>query len=89
MDSPPATQPKPEDGASVPGKSSAIPSVGGVPADSKPTMGEPPAVAGKDDQSGANAQFDLSRLKAILPSIPEWLNPTTGSRPAESAPPRQ
>ena len=89
MDSPPATQPKPEDGASVPGKSSAIPSVGGVPADSKPTMGEPPAVAGKDDQSGPNAQFDLSRLKAILPSIPEWLNPTTGSRPAESAPPRQ
>jgi regulator of protease activity HflC (stomatin/prohibitin superfamily) len=89
MDSPPATQPKPEDGASVPGKSSAIPSVGGVPADSKPTMGEPPAVAGKDDQPGPNAQFDLSRLKAILPSIPEWLNPTTGSRPAESAPPRQ
>ena len=89
VDSPPATQPKPEDGASVPGKSSAIPSVGGVPADSKPTMGEPPAVAGKDDQPGSNAQFDLSRLKAILPSIPEWLNPTTGSRPAESAPPRQ
>ena len=89
MDSPPATQPKPEDGASVPGKSSGIPSVGGVPADSKPTMGEPPAVAGKDDQPGPNAQFDLSRLKAILPSIPEWLNPTTGSRPAESAPPRQ
>ena len=89
MDSPPATQPKPEDGASVPGRSSAIPSVGGVPADSKPTMGEPPAVAGKDDQPGPNAQFDLSRLKAILPSIPEWLNPTTGSRPAESAPPRQ
>jgi len=89
IDSPPATQPKPEDGASVPGKSSAIPSVGGVPADSKPTMGEPPAVAGKDDQPGPNAQFDLSRLKAILPSIPEWLNPTTGSRPAESAPPRQ
>jgi regulator of protease activity HflC (stomatin/prohibitin superfamily) len=89
MDSPPATQPKPEDGASVPGKSSAIPSVGGVPADSKPTMGEPPAVAGKDDQPGPNAQFDLSRLKAILPSIPEWLNPTTGSRPAESAPPRR
>ena len=89
VDSPPATQPKPEDGASVPGKSSAIPSVGGVPAESKPTMGEPPAVAGKDDQPGSNAQFDLSRLKAILPSIPEWLNPTTGSRPAESAPPRQ
>ncbi len=89
MDSPPATQPKPEDGASVPGKSSAIPSVGGVPADSKPTIGEPPTVAGKDDQPGPNAQFDLSRLKAILPSIPEWLNPTTGSRPAESAPPRQ
>ena len=43
VDSPPATQPKPEDGASVPGKSSAIPSVGGVPADPKPTMGEPPA----------------------------------------------
>ena len=88
VDSPPATQPKPED-ASVPDKSSAIPSVGGVPAESKPTMGEPPAVAGKDDQPGSNAQFDLSRLKAILPSIPEWLNPTTGSRPAESAPPRQ
>jgi regulator of protease activity HflC (stomatin/prohibitin superfamily) len=89
VDSPPATQPKPEDGASVPGKSSAIPSVGGVPTDPKPTTGEPPALAGKEDQPGSNAQFDLSRLKAILPSIPEWLNPTTGSRPAESAPPRQ
>lgn len=89
MDSPPATQPKPEDGASVPGKSSAIPSIGGVPADLKPPMAEPPALAGKDDQPGANAQFDLSRLKAILPSIPEWLNPTTGSRPAEGPPPRQ
>jgi regulator of protease activity HflC (stomatin/prohibitin superfamily) len=89
VDSPPVTQPKPEDGTSVPGKSSAIPSVGGVPADPKPTIGEPPALAGKDDQPGSNAQFDLSRLKAILPSIPEWLNPTTGSRPAENAPPRQ
>jgi len=89
IDSPPATQPKPEDGASVPGRSSAIPSVGGVPTDPKPTTGEPPALAGKEDQPGSNAQFDLSRLKAILPSIPEWLNPTTGSRPAESAPPRQ
>ena len=89
MDGPPATQPKPEDGASVPGKSSAIPSIGGVPADPKPPMTEPPALAGKDDQPGANAQFDLSRLKAILPSIPEWLNPTTGSRPAEGPPPRQ
>ena len=89
VDSPPAAQPKPEGGASAPGKSSAIPSVGGVPVDSKPTTAEPPALAGKDDQPGPNAQFDLSRLKAILPSIPEWLNPTTGSRPAESAPPRQ
>ena len=89
VDSPPATQPKPDDGASVPGKSSAIPSVGGVPADPKPTIGGPPALAGKDDQPGSSAQFDLSRLKAILPSIPEWLNPTTGSRPAENAPPRQ
>jgi regulator of protease activity HflC (stomatin/prohibitin superfamily) len=89
VDSPPAAQPKPENGASVPGRSSAIPSIGGIPSDSKPTVGEPPALAGKDDQPSANAQFDLSRLKAILPSIPEWLNPTTGSRPAESAPPRQ
>jgi len=89
VDSPPVTQPKPQDGASVPGKSSAITSVGGVPADPKPTIGEPPALAGKDDQPGSNAQFDLSRLKAILPSIPEWLNPTTGPRPAESPPPRQ
>jgi regulator of protease activity HflC (stomatin/prohibitin superfamily) len=89
IDSPPGAQPKPENGASVPGRSSAIPSIGGVPPDSKPTVGEPPALAGKDDQPGANAQIDLSRLKAILPSIPEWLNPTTGSRPAESAPPRQ
>jgi regulator of protease activity HflC (stomatin/prohibitin superfamily) len=89
MDSPPATQPKPEDGASVPGKSSAFPPVGVVPTDPKPTTAEPPALAGKDDQPGSNAQFDLSRLKAILPSIPEWLNPTTGSRPAESSPPRQ
>jgi hypothetical protein len=89
MDNSAATQPKPEDGASVPGKSSAIPSIGGVPADPKPTIGEPPALAGKDDQPGPNAQFDLSRLKAILPSIPEWLNPTTGSRPAGSPPPRQ
>jgi regulator of protease activity HflC (stomatin/prohibitin superfamily) len=89
MDSPPATQPKPEDGASVPGKSSAFPPVGVVPTDPKPTTADPPALAGKDDQPGSNAQFDLSRLKAILPSIPEWLNPTTGSRPAESSPPRQ
>jgi regulator of protease activity HflC (stomatin/prohibitin superfamily) len=89
VDSPPVAQPKPENGASVPGRSSAIPSIGGVPSDSKPTVGDPPALADKDDQPGANAQFDLSRLKAILPSIPEWLNPTTGSRPAESAPPRQ
>ena len=89
MDSPPATQAKPGDGASAPGKSSAIPSVGGVPVDSRPTVGEQPSVADKDDQPGSNAQLDLSRLKAILPSIPEWLNPTTGSRPAESAPPRQ
>jgi regulator of protease activity HflC (stomatin/prohibitin superfamily) len=89
MDNPPATQPKPEDGASAPGRSSAIPSVGGVPADTKPVPGEPPALAGKDDQPGSSAQFDLSRLKAILPAIPDWLNPTTGSRPAESAPPRQ
>jgi regulator of protease activity HflC (stomatin/prohibitin superfamily) len=89
VDSPLAAQPKPENGASVPGRSSAIPSIGGIPSDSKPTVGEPPALAGKDDQPSANAQFDLSRLKAILPSIPEWLNPTTGSRPAESAPPRQ
>ena len=89
VDSPPATQPKPEGGTSVPGRSSAIPSVGGVPVDPRPTIGEPPALAGKDDQPGSNAQLDLSRLKAILPSIPEWLNPTTGSRPAESTPPRQ
>ena len=89
VDSPPATQPKPEDGASAPGKSSAIPSVGGVPVDSKPTTAEPPALAGKDDQPGSTAQFDLSRLKAILPAIPDWLNPATGSRPAQSAPPRQ
>ena len=89
VDSPSATQSKPGDGASAPGKSSAIPSIGGVPADAKPTIGEPPSVAGKDDQPGSNAQLDLSRLRAILPSIPEWLNPTTGSRPAESAPPRQ
>jgi hypothetical protein len=52
-------------------------------------MGEPPTVAGKDDQPGSTSQLDLSRLKAILPAIPDWLNPTTGSRPAESAPPRQ
>jgi hypothetical protein len=89
VDSPPATQLKPEDGASAPGKSSAIPSVGGVPVDPRPAIGEPPSAAGKDDQPGSNAQLDLSRLKAILPSIPEWLSPTTGSRPAESAPPRQ
>jgi len=89
VDSAPATQPKPGDGASAPGKSSAIPSIGGVPVEQKPTVGEPPSVAGKDDQPGSNAQLDLSRLRAILPSIPEWLNPTTGSRPAESAPPRQ
>ena len=89
VDSPPATQPKPADGASVPGKSSAIPSVGGVPADANPATGEPPALAGTGDQAGSNAQFDLSRLKAILPSVPEWLSPTTGSRPAENAPPRQ
>jgi regulator of protease activity HflC (stomatin/prohibitin superfamily) len=89
VDSPPATQPKPENGLSAPGKSSAIPSVGGVPVDSKPTTAEPPAVAGKDDQPGSTSQLDLSRLKAILPAIPDWLNPTTGSRPAESAPPRQ
>ncbi|MFY9684587.1 MAG: prohibitin family protein [Pseudolabrys sp.] len=88
VDSPPATQPKPEDGASAPGKSSAIPSVT-LPVDSKPTTAEPPALAGKDAQPGSNAQFDLSRLKAILPAIPDWLNPTTGSRPAESASPRQ
>jgi len=90
MDSPPATQQKSGEGAPAPGRSSAIPSVGGVPADSKPTTGEPAAVAGKDDQPGSNAQLDLSRLKAILPSVPEWLSPTTGSRPAENAaPPRQ
>jgi regulator of protease activity HflC (stomatin/prohibitin superfamily) len=89
VDSPSATQPKTENGASVPGRSSAIPSVGGVPADSKPATGEPPELAGKDGQPGSNAQLDLSRLKAILPSIPEWLNPTTGSRPAESPPRRQ
>jgi len=90
MDTPPATQQKSGDGAPAPGKSSAIPSVGGVPADPKPTTGEPAAVAGKDDQPGSNAQLDLSRLKAILPSVPEWLSPTTGSRPAENAaPPRQ
>jgi regulator of protease activity HflC (stomatin/prohibitin superfamily) len=86
---PPAAQPKLENGASAPGKSSAIPSVGGVPVDPKPTIGESPAVAGKDDQAGSNSQFDLSRLKAILPYVPEWLNPTTGSRPTEGAPPRQ
>ena len=90
VDSPPvAVQPKQEDGASAPGKSSAIPSVGGVPVDAKPVMGEPPAPAGKNDQQSSNSQFDLSRLKAILPYVPEWLSPTTGSRPAESAPPRQ
>jgi len=90
MDSPPATQQKSGEGAPAPGRSSAIPSVGGVPADSKQTTGEPAAVAGKDDQPGSNAQLDLSRLKAILPSVPEWLSPTTGSRPAENAaPPRQ
>jgi len=90
MDSPPATQQKSGEGAPAPGRSSAIPSVGGVPADSKPTTGEPAAVAGKDDQPGSNAQLDLSRLKAILPSVPEWLSPTTGSRPAENAaPPHQ
>jgi hypothetical protein len=89
VDSPSATQPKTENGASVPGRSSAIPSVGGVPADSKPATGEPSELAGKDGQPGSNAQLDLSRLKAILPSIPEWLNPTTGSRPAESPPRRQ
>ena len=89
VDSPPATQPKPENGASAPGKSSAIPSVGGGPVDPRPAIGEPPSAVGKDDQPGSNAQLDLSRLKAILPSIPEWLSPTTGSRPAESAPPRQ
>ena len=89
VDSPLATQPKLEDGASAPGKSSAIPSVGGVPVDAKPTTTEPPALAGKDDQPGSTAQFDLSRLKAILPAIPDWLNPATGSRPAQSAPPRQ
>ena len=89
VDSPSVTQPKTENGASVPGRSSAIPSVGGVPADSKPATGEPPELAGKDGQPGSNAQLDLSRLKAILPSIPEWLNPTTGSRPAESPPRRQ
>jgi regulator of protease activity HflC (stomatin/prohibitin superfamily) len=89
VDSPQAMQPKPEDGASAPGKSSAIPSVGGVPVDPRPAIGEPPSAAGKDDQPGSNAQLDLSRLKAILPSLPEWLSPTTGSRPAESAPPRQ
>lgn len=90
VDSPPvAVQPKQEDGASAPGKSSAIPSVGGVPVDAKPVMGEPSAPAGKNDQQSSNSQFDLSRLKAILPYVPEWLSPTTGSRPAESAPPRQ
>jgi hypothetical protein len=89
VDSAPVTQPKPEDGASTPGRSSAIPSVGGVPLDSKPAIGDSPALAGKEDQPGPNSQFDLSRLKAILPYVPEWLNPTTGSRPAESAPPRQ
>src|SRR5262245_23462855 len=90
VDSPAAMQPKPENGATVPGRSSsAIPSIGGAPVDPKPTIGEPPTLAGKDDQPGSNAQLDLSRLKSILPSIPEWLSPTTGSRPAESAPPRQ
>src|SRR5512143_397814 len=89
VDSPPVTQSKPEDGTSTPGKSSAIPSIGGVPLEPsfKPTLGDTPAPAVKDDQS--SAQIDLSRLKAILPYIPEWLNPTTsGSRSGES-PPRQ
>jgi regulator of protease activity HflC (stomatin/prohibitin superfamily) len=90
LDSSPAALPKLGDGASAPGKSSsAFPPVGGAPADPGPPTGEAPALAGKDDQPGSTAQFDLSRLKAILPSIPEWLSPTTGSRPAESAPPRQ
>src|SRR5690242_10121188 len=88
VDSPAAPQSKPEDGA-TPGKRSAIPSVGGVPPDARPNIADSPALAGKDDQPGATSQFDLSRLKAILPYVPDWLNPTTGSRPAESAPPRQ
>jgi hypothetical protein len=102
VDSPPAAQAKPAEDGAAPGKSSAIPpapSVGGVPLDSKPTIGDSPALADKDEQASPSAQFDLSRLKAILPYVPDWLNPTTGSRPAanpttgsrpaESAPPRQ
>jgi regulator of protease activity HflC (stomatin/prohibitin superfamily) len=90
LDSAPAAQPKPGEGASTPGKNSAFPPVGDTPPDANAkTAGTDSTPAGKDDQPSSNAQLDISRLKAILPYIPDWLNPTTGTRPAESGPPRQ
>jgi regulator of protease activity HflC (stomatin/prohibitin superfamily) len=91
VDSPANVQPKTENGAATPGKNSAIPSVGGVPLEhgaTSPTM-DSSVPESKDNQANPNAQLDISRLKAILPHIPDWLNPTTGSRPAETPPPRQ
>lgn len=86
VDSPPVVQPKPAD-APTPGKSSAIPPVGDFPRAPNAAETDAAALAGKEDQPSSNAQLDISRLKAILPYIPDWLNPAAGSPPAQSAPP--
>ncbi len=95
-----------DQGATPPGKSSAIPSFTGTPleptsspglmdsgafgrgvaTDLTPNLSGPnaPAPLRKDEQASSNSQLDLSRIKAILPRIPEWLNLTSGS-PGEAA----
>jgi regulator of protease activity HflC (stomatin/prohibitin superfamily) len=92
VDSPPVVQPKPAE-SPTPGKSSAFPPVGDAPPALNAEGMDAAASAGKDGQPGSSAQLDLSRFKAILPYIPDWLNPVAGTPPQQNptagAPPSQ